>query len=607
MRVQMPDGTIIENVPEGTTQAQIMARYQKVAAPAPVPTKAAISAMLPADYKPSTLEQAGLTVLAAKRGIQDAAGFGFMDDATKAGGVALPGGSENVSFEQNLQRAILEKYAPTRKAVYSAGASMLSPDPFSKFNAASLPGKIISGAGRGAVSSGLQAAGEAEPGQRMEAAIPATLFGGAVGAAAPVAFAAAKGGYGLAKDFITNPSQTIEDIGSGARRFFTGSLNEGEAAQNAANVVAKRLAEENVTPQMLQQRAAEAAKRGMGETLPEYMQSPALLRKQKVVAKGTGEGGRFLQEYATKRAEEQIPGAVAGGVADIAAKRDIAGNIYENIRKNPIKPADLDFIMLDPILARSANRIEKMVEYSDDISQLGTDKNVVGYWHLVRQNLDSLKKQAETKGADDIARRIGNSRNKLSEVLFRASPEFAEADRLYSQGSAGKEIMDIAKKTTDGHIITLKKKIFGSPEIREKLQKVLTPEEYKGVQSLMQGLSNIAKGSLAGSDTAFNELGKKELAAETGSKALSSLPPTRWLEAATNWYQEKAMARDSEAIARFFVDPDIKALGEKLKGIQRGSPQWYRALEDYTSRTLPKIAGHEVASQLTQGDQTNGQ
>ncbi len=143
----------------------------------------------PAGYSPSPLEEVLLTGLAMKRGAVDHALFGLPNEvAAGAQGVGsfLTGqgygaGYDKAIQDQDIQRQMVQQYAPARGALYNVGASLLSPDPLEKLT---MPGKLgnIAVAGiKGTLASGAQAAGEAQPGQRLQAAEEAAPWGAAFG------------------------------------------------------------------------------------------------------------------------------------------------------------------------------------------------------------------------------------------------------------------------------------------------------------------------------------------------------------------------------------------------------------------------------------------
>lgn len=110
--VQMPDGTIIENVPEGTTQEQILARYNAMTAGAQQPTAAQPKPAQPRSIPDQIARQVGLT----GRAVYEA----FTSPATavlEAGRTAYNLGAEAVGSQSRLPSF----YTEQSKALTAAG------------------------------------------------------------------------------------------------------------------------------------------------------------------------------------------------------------------------------------------------------------------------------------------------------------------------------------------------------------------------------------------------------------------------------------------------------------------------------------------------------
>lgn len=110
--VQMPDGTIIENVPEGTTQEQILARYNAMTASAQQPAAAQPKQAQPRSIPDQIARQVGLT----GRAVYEA----FTSPATavlEAGRTAYNLGAEAVGSQSRLPSF----YTEQSKALTAAG------------------------------------------------------------------------------------------------------------------------------------------------------------------------------------------------------------------------------------------------------------------------------------------------------------------------------------------------------------------------------------------------------------------------------------------------------------------------------------------------------
>lgn len=190
MDVQLPDGTVITNVPEGTTKSQLMARVQKASAPAP---------------KSGDVGRG----IAAGLGFLDTATFGLADEAGAGISAALdpflPEGHKGGTFgerynaylaenraQQNANETAHPGYSLAGKVaggvVPAIAAGAAAPAAVASAVGKPLAARAAIAAGTGAVSGGALGFGEGEGGlgNRAESAAAGAGLGLALGPASEV-------------------------------------------------------------------------------------------------------------------------------------------------------------------------------------------------------------------------------------------------------------------------------------------------------------------------------------------------------------------------------------------------------------------------------------
>lgn len=196
MDVRLPDGTVVTNVPEGTTKSQLMARLGK-ASPAPGVVETANAPRLepwptqtPIPLSPHELQQGRIASVA--QGLT----LGASDElggAAAALGAGLQGQPMGPAYEQgrDQMRQAAEKYA-AQEPLSAAGSNIVGGLPLAMVGggipqAATLPGRMAQGAGAAGVLGAVTgfASGEGGLQERAENAAKVGVASAAFGTAAP--------------------------------------------------------------------------------------------------------------------------------------------------------------------------------------------------------------------------------------------------------------------------------------------------------------------------------------------------------------------------------------------------------------------------------------
>lgn len=204
--VRMPDGTIIQNVPEGITKDELLAKLGQ---------------------KPQT---EGLIETALKQGAQGAT-FGFSDEIMSGIGALIASGVTDEDFsslykeaqqmqseelkrqqEQNPKTAIGSQIAgglatglagATTKGGQALGQSLMT---------GPLPTRALKAGAVGATSGAISGAGTAEQGQALEGAVEGGLTGAAIGGAIPVAGQVLKTSVNTVSDALDSVAQGFKNL-----------------------------------------------------------------------------------------------------------------------------------------------------------------------------------------------------------------------------------------------------------------------------------------------------------------------------------------------------------------------------------------------------------
>lgn len=224
MDVRLPDGTILRNVPEGTTKAQIAAKLGMAEMPAQDVTDEINASQEPK----KTAGQAALT------GALQGATFGLADEAIARVGSLSP----DLTYD-DIMAAAREDLQRTRKdqpvasiageivgglaTGLTGGLTKAGTAIASSLGRGNIGSRIAKAASLGAASGGIYGAGTADQGDRIEGAKSGAILGGTIGGAIPAAAGA------------------IKSVAGGTGRIYRGfNARDTEELQAAADLIKNR-------------------------------------------------------------------------------------------------------------------------------------------------------------------------------------------------------------------------------------------------------------------------------------------------------------------------------------------------------------------------------
>jgi hypothetical protein len=526
------------------------------------------------------------------QGVFSRAGEGFLRGAkTRATGItqaivdALPDSIVSPETRQKMQQLADQSIKENEGTGVAGTIGEIAGDPLTYLP---IPGSgIVKLAGKGAAIGGISGATSPvqEGGSWLENTLKGTAMGGTLGATTPVVTKAVGA--------VPKIPGAVGDI----LNKITGSLTEGGAQNRAEKYVAKKLAEEGVSPTQLEAASGTAERTGLGAMLPEYTNSNTLQSDLKNITKGKGKAAQKLKGYIDKRAETTIPETITEFANPIANKRGEASKLYDKfLPENHLSEEAFSQISDDPVIQDALKKLRKDSAYQKDIGDLPDNNYKV--LQRVKEVLEDKANSLEGSDKNTKAYLVRQSSKKLVELMDNEQPEYANIRRIYERGSAGKSILDALQTSKAGSLKGFKNKLYGTPEKADKLKESLNPEEYRGFTNLVNSLDDIIKADIKGSDTASNIASQQALKSETGAPILEAVgQPVNALEKFAKWYSDKTRQKDYEAIARVFTDPDIEKLGKRLRGLNRQNPKAKAALDEFATKALSVYAGKEAAQE----------
>lgn len=452
--VRMPDGTIIRNVPEGTTRAQLMARVAKAK-----PSKVDAQAASLKAQRDRLHGQAGYKDL-----LTHGATFGLTDEVSGIGNVLMNAikapFSSKVDFDPKTayaagKQAEKMRLEDARRRTGGAGTAVelaggfVGAGPSKALQAApTLLGRVRQGARAGALAGGVGGFGygEGTEGKAVSTALGAG-FGGALGGALPIA------------------GEVIANRASGLRRLLGRDpelprriISEAiEADANIPRAVGDVMtqAQRHGTPMMLADTGENV--RGLLASVARRPGAARTLARDAVIARQEGQADRLAGVIARDLGSVSNPYQVADDL--MAQARTRAAPLYEQAYSGPTpSPERIRALLNRPSTKGAMSRAYRIAaEEGRDPTKLGFVLDDAGEVKLTRepsmQTLDYLK-----RGLDDIieARRDPLGRLRLDEEgrainltlrtllseMDRANPVYAQARAAYAGPASGKAALE---------------------------------------------------------------------------------------------------------------------------------------------------------------------
>jgi len=579
--VRLPDGTVIENVPEGTTQAELLQILkgkgydvpQAWAAQGPAGavsprkryTEAELDPMAGVPEWDKFLAGMGRAPVEAARGARDIARDIY---AGPRGVFGLPP-TEQVFQTPEQERRVRALDEPLM-ATTAGQAGNIAGNVMTYAPMAMLPGAntIAGSALYGAAAGGLTMPAE-DWSERARNASIAGLTSGAISAAP----SALRLGYqGLVKPFMQGGRNELAL--SAIERAAQDPNWQNAITAGASEVLPgsrKTLAEVTQDPGIARlQRGAMASSEDMKNTMAERSSERFTARRNALLQMGTDEDMAYYTAARDATAERLYGEARAAGV-DAAKAKELAPEIKELLARPSIKRA-------------RADAIEKAREAGETLTPKEVSGGSLDGLHYMKMALDDEIGAAKRTGSDNEVRLLMNTKDKLVGLMQKLSPRYAKAMAEYEAGS--KPINQIQVSNY------LYKKLFPAlsdvggektnvnaflEAVREgdkmaqkatgfkgaKLTDILTPEQMRTILNMVEDVGGEAK--TATQAKAGAPISSKYL---TGSNLMESIMgalgiPKSWSEAFSKTTIGKTVAAVPSALGTV-AEQDVQATLAKM-------------------------------------------
>jgi hypothetical protein len=435
MDVRLPDGTVVQNVPEGTTRAQLMARVEKARA-----KKRADSGSWVTDemsFADKAFAGAGKAASDLGLGIRQITGNASqaeVDEVKKRDAQLMDTGAGMAgNVAGNVAMAVIPGLgaAGAGKAVgaplLQAGGKYLLSSP------ATLGGAVTQGT-MGAVQSGLQpvATGESRAGN--------TMLGAVGGAAVPVAGMALKGG-----------KAALEPLYEGGREQILARALRTAAGENTDDVISRLSQAKELIP-------------GSAPTAAEVADSGGIAAMQRAAAAVDPEA------YATRAAQQNearvaalqgLAGSTAQKQAADTARQSAAGPLYRQAIEQGADPQAAQ--ALQPQIANLMERLPKsgmhgtVLDKAKELARLNgdvmDDANSIKGLHWVKLAVDDLLSSGKQTGlGKEMTRGLIQFKDDLLTVMDDLSPAYGQARQTFATLSKPINQMDVAQQIADKSI-----------------------------------------------------------------------------------------------------------------------------------------------------------
>jgi len=527
--VEMPDGTIIEGVPEGTTQTELRSRLAKYK-------------QQPEEgrgYGPARSALQGMTL-----GFADEAGIGMAALAAKATGEKRPISDiyREMKDAYNEQQQQYEKAHPVESTALQIGGGLATgiAGAGTRAGMAVAAHPIVGGAAVGALSGTGQA-------NRMEDVPLQAGLGSGVGAATGGLM---RGLFGRSSASPKGPTPGL--VG----KFVSGARGMRGPEQKAVRVVGKDLRASGITPQQAGQQLDDL---GPQSTLSDLSDNLARSARNVYTQKGPG------AEIAKNALDERTIGGNARVIADlkrasgkdtnffetvkgvISSRKAESAPLYEQADKMHVdssKVASLHAKLLDQAKQAEGTRLSGALKKFAGMLKSGDEfKTNIKQLDIVKRQTRDMVTRAYRAGDNDTGKELNAALKVLSNndgkgILEGASDAYRKANKIFSDDSsvlkaleAGKkvlstdadEVVDVIGKASaaekdayiHGAVKSIRDKILSGSKlssdlIRERMRNAFPDEQaYKAFIGAMEREQTFAatKGVvLGGSQTANKQL-----------------------------------------------------------------------------------------------------
>ena len=412
MNVRMPDGTVIENVPDGTTRAELVARLQRNGYQVPKEWAQATDSKLAPEDTPSV----GQTLLIGAGRTFDRVGKGMQQ--------IYYGATGNTDAQ-----AKLKAQAEADDAQYS---KLREARPWATGIGESLPTLVLPGGGSATLlgNAGRMALAGAAPGLLEYGSAGERLQRGAIGAAGgaavPLLGAAAKTAW-----------SAIEPLTSAGRDAIAGRLLNRLAGAEAPAVRARLASATELVPgsaptaaQVAQSGGISALERAMSQANPEAYTQRAM---QQAAARVNALRGVAGTADDLERAISARGAAAQKGYGD-------AFSAGVDVKMADALQPQIDNLLARPSMQRAmAHAKELAAEGSLNLDEMGSVQGL----HYLKMALDDMVQEAAANPTKQ--RLIRQTADDLKSVLGDIAPAYGKASRTYADMSAPVNRMQVGQ------------------------------------------------------------------------------------------------------------------------------------------------------------------
>lgn len=518
-RFQMPDGRIGRfEVPEGTSPEQatkLIGEHLAAQAPEESPS-------LPS----RVLRQVGLTARAGVQGLGDVFAlpgtiYDAAADAVGAGGLRFKS-SEAVS--KGLTAAGLpEAQNPTERISQDVAGAMTGQGGLIRLASAAAPSSALGTrlaelfrSNPGSQVVGSAGGSGASSGAREEGLSPVVqnLAGIAGGVAAPIATTSAialpatvRGSVAAVAPFTGAGREQI--VGSTLRRL---STDPKKAMANLTTAGEEVAGSKPTTAQAARDEGLLITERGVGSAVP---------RAGAQLARRASEQNQARTAILDELAQDE-----AALKAAKASRESTAGPLYKEAREQGVNPEAAQ--VLKPQITNLMERLPTgVMEKAKELARIngetmGKDGSVEGmHWMKIAVD-DMLSSGKQTGIGKQTERALMQFKGDLLTVMDELSPAYAKARQTYRGMSGDVNRMEVMQDfrsrvqntgtdaATGERLLSAAKfgNVLRNPEARARLKEVLTPDQFKSVESISADLDRAAlsasSGKAAGSNTLQN-------------------------------------------------------------------------------------------------------
>ena len=481
IEVEIPGGAVVE-FPDGTPPEVMSAAIKKHlagnAAPAAEAPKEAPPAPVqaPQEAPAGALETVNRMVSGATDSATQGASFGFMDEANAGMRAGIRGIGNMIQgqapeFGANYDRAVADERARLKQfeeqhpyvatgANIAGGLAGVAPAA-AAVKGSSLLGGIAksSGIGAGYGALGGFGAGEGGVADRAEGAVTGGMAGAALGAAIPVAGAVAGRGVQLGKNL----------------------LGRNDPREVALDTLSRGMRRDQVTPEQLQERLAEASPRAPMSIMD--VAGDNMYRQARLAETTPGPGSNVVKNFLHERQRGQVDRVAANiekkiakgdnyylSLAELdAVRKQAAAPLYEKAYAQPFvwddeigsllkRPAPRDALKRAHSIAAEEGRDPRGLGLNlDEDGNVKIDKTVASMQTLdyVKRGLDDVLEtfRDDTTGKlrlDERGRAINNTRQAFLSKVDRLNPDYAKARQEWGGTTATMEAMSLGRRFASG-------------------------------------------------------------------------------------------------------------------------------------------------------------